>query len=119
MECNSQLTQITPEREYVNWQLKLRVTMIEDFHPENPDQVVFEWLPVKQGEKVWVMEKPGLGYALRDGVVERVIDHESVATVDGVRYRKSGGGNTIYYVSGLVLLFVLIGVVVYIRRNSR
>ncbi len=71
--------------------VKVAVTKIRDFSIKDSSRAWFKEIPLKNGMSVTVEGKEGLAYSYVDGRIVRGIDHESIAEIDGVRFRKPTG----------------------------
>jgi hypothetical protein len=102
-----------------HWKLKIEISEVEPFHLDDTRRAQFTELPVKNGTPIDVAGKAGLAYEFRDGRIERVVEHASIAEVDGIRFRKlEESGYALALWIGVPLAMALVGIVAWIRRNG-
>lgn len=73
------------EHEYT---VRLVVDRATRFRPRDPHRAEFLGLEIPEGSPVGVYGREGIPFELRGGVIAQVIDAESVARANGVRFRK-------------------------------
>ena len=98
---------------------KIVVTKIEEFSVDDTTRAQFLEIPVKNGMPIRVAGKEGLAYSFVDGRIVRGIDHESIAEIDGVRFRKPTGSRWKWYGFGAAGILLLVVVMVYARQSMR
>jgi hypothetical protein len=102
-----------------HWRLQIDISNVKPFEIGDTTRAVFTELPVKDGTPIDVKEKAGLAYEFRDGRISRVVEHSSVAEMDGVRFRKPLPRPVNWYLWGSVTAgLALIGVLAWRRRSS-
>ena len=98
---------------------KIVVTRIEEFSVHDPTRAEFLEIPVKNGMPIRVTGKKGLAYSYVDGRIERAIDHESIAEIEGARFRKPTGSRWKWYGFGAAGILLLVVVLIYAKRSNR
>ena len=98
---------------------KVTATSISDFSIGDSSRAWFVEIPLMNGIPVTVEGKEGLAYSYVDGRIVRGIDHESIAEIDGVRFRKPTGHRWKWYGFCAAVIVGLVVVLVYVKRSGK
>jgi hypothetical protein len=104
-------TTIGDKTEFVG--LSYSITDIEPFEIDDPSRAEFRRVVVPNGKRVTVEGQEGLAWKYDNGTIVRVVDNDTIGSLNGVRFRKPG--TQTWYLILFAVTLILVAWVIYKR----